>query len=122
MRLKTVIATILSTAMAVCILAAPSAELQTKAAVKGAGVYTNNQATGIPGVNIQTPEETVKLYARLSWALLEEGVGVRLNVTDSGCGPVAKRSGNVYRKGRLDRGHTGDKRQDQSMYRAPGGQ
>ena len=92
MRLKTVIATILSTAMAVCILAAPSAELQTKAAVKGAGVYTNNQATGIPGVNIQTPQETVKLYARLSWALLEEGVGVRLNVTDSGCGPVAKRS------------------------------
>ncbi len=40
--------------------------------------------TGIPGVNIQTPQETVKLYARLSWALLEEGVGVRLNVTDSG--------------------------------------
>ena len=28
----------------------------------------------------------------------------------------------LYRKGRLDRGHTGDKRQDQSMYRAPGGQ
>lgn len=92
MKLKKVTATVMTAAMALCLLAAPSVKLQTKAANGDAGVYTNNQVKDIPNVNIQTPQETVKLYAGLSWAALEEGVSVRLNVTESACGPVAKRT------------------------------
>lgn len=92
MRLKSAMATILTAAMALSVLAAPAAELHAKAAVKGAAVYTNNQVKDIPGVNMQTPPETVKLYAGLSWEMMEGNIGVRLNVTDSGCGPVAKRA------------------------------
>lgn len=92
MKLKKVTATVLTAAMALCIIAAPSAGLQAQAADGDAGVYTNNRAKDIPNVNIQTPQETVKLYAGLGWDALEEGVSVRLNVTDSGCGPVARRT------------------------------
>lgn len=92
MKLKKATATVLTAAMALGIVAAPSAGLQTKAAGGDAGVYTNNQAKDIPSVSIQTPQETVKLFAGLGWDALEENVGVRLNVTDSGCGPVARRT------------------------------
>ena len=93
MRLKTVMATILTTAVALSVFAVPAAGLHANAAGKGAGVYTDNQASDIPNVNMQTPPETVELYAGLSWELLEaDNVSVRLNVTDSNCGPVAKRS------------------------------
>ena len=93
MRLKTVMATILTTAMALSVLVSPAAELQADAAAKDVSVSVDNRVKDIPGVSIQTPPETVRLFAGLSWEQLEsDNIGVRLNVTDSDCGPVAKRA------------------------------
>lgn len=89
MKLKKIIAAALTAALVLGILAAPETGLEAKAAET---VYTNNQATGIPGVNMQTPQQTVRLYAGLSWQQLEAGIGVRLNVSDSECGPLARRA------------------------------
>lgn len=89
MKLKKIMAAVLTAALALGIFAAPGTGLEVKAAEL---VYTNNQATDISSVNIQTPQQTVRLYAGLSWQLLEAGIGVRLNVSDSECGPLAKRA------------------------------
>ncbi len=89
MKLKKIMAAALTAALMFGVLTAPETGLEVKAAET---VYTNNQATGIPSANIQTPQETVRLYSGLSWQLLEAGIGVRLNVTDSGCGPLARRA------------------------------
>lgn len=89
MRLKKTIAVAMTSALVLGIMAAPAAKLQTEAEGR-TGVYTNNQATGISGVSIQTPQETTKLYAGLSWEAMEQDIGVRLNVTDEVCGPAAK--------------------------------
>lgn len=87
---KRIMAIVLTTALALGIMVMPAAKLDVKAAEGDPAVYTNNQATGISAVNIQTPQETAKIYAGLSWELLDMGVSVRLNVSDSVCGPVAK--------------------------------
>lgn len=93
MRLRKLLATITAAAMVVGIMMTPAAGLQAEAVGNGrAAVYTNNQATGIPSVTIQTPKETTKLYAGLSWEAMEQDLGVRLNVTDSECGPAARNS------------------------------
>lgn len=89
MRLKKMMAAVLTAALVSGIMAMPGAGLEAKAAEL---VYTNNQASGISSVNMQTPQETVRLYAGMSWQLLEAGMGVRLNVSDSECGPLAKRA------------------------------
>lgn len=89
MKLKKIMAVVLTAALMLGILAAPGAQLEVKA--EGL-VYTYNRASGISSVVIQTPQDTVRLYAGLSWQLLEMGVGVRLNVTDSECGPLARRA------------------------------
>lgn len=89
MRRKKAVTVIMTAAVMLGIMAVPAAGLQAQA-VGRTGVYTNNQATGISGVNIQTPQETAKLYAGLSWEAMEQDIGVRLNVSDGACGPAAR--------------------------------
>lgn len=90
MRFKKGMATLMAAVMVAGILMMPAAGLQAEA-VGRTGVYTNNQATGIPRVNIQTPQETTKLYAGLSWEAMEQDIGVRLNVADGACGPAGRK-------------------------------
>lgn len=92
MRSKKIMAIVLAAVAVFGVLTMPAAELQVKAAEGDPAVYTNNQATGIPGVSIQTPQDTVKIYAGLSWEMLDADISVRLNVSDSACGPLARRA------------------------------
>lgn len=89
MKFKKIIAAALTAAMVLGILTAPATQMEVKAAEL---VYTNNRASGISSAVMQTPQNTVRLYAGLSWQLLEAGIGVRLNVSDSECGPLARRA------------------------------
>lgn len=89
MKLKKWVAVVLTAAVVLGILASPETQLEVKAAEL---VYTNNQASGISSAVMQTPQNTVRLYAGLSWQMLEAGMGVRLNVSDSECGPLARRA------------------------------
>lgn len=100
MKLKKVMAAVLATVMALCVFMVPAAGLQAEAAPdwsknwNDVRVYTANLTKDIASVNMQTPETTVKLYAGLSWEALETNIGVRLNVSDSGCGAEARRAFN----------------------------
>lgn len=85
-------AIVLAAAMALGATAAVAAELPVKAAGGEPTVYTTNQAAGIPGVKIQTPQDTAKIYAGLSWEMLDADISVRLNVSDSVCGPEARQT------------------------------
>lgn len=89
MKLKKIMAVVLTAVVVLGILTAPETQLEVKAAEL---VYTNNQASGISSAVMQTPQNTVRLYAGLSWQMLEEGMGVRLNVRNSECGPLARRA------------------------------
>ncbi len=95
MKLKKIIATVLTSVMALGIFVAPVSGLQAEAAPdwstnwNDVRVYTANYSKSIPSINMQTPQTTVKLYAGMSWERLEENIGVRLNVSDSECGPQA---------------------------------
>lgn len=95
MKLKKVMAVVMTVVMSLCVFAAPASKLQTKAAPdwstnwNDVRVYTANFSKSIPAINIQTPQTTVKMYAGLSWERLEADIGVRLNVSDSQCGPQA---------------------------------
>ena len=95
MKFKKIIATVLTSVMALGIFVAPVSGLQAEAAPdwstnwNDVRVYTANYSKSIPSINMQTPQTTVKLYAGMSWERLEENIGVRLNVSDSECGPQA---------------------------------
>lgn len=53
-------------------------------------VYADSWVSDIPRVNIQTPQDTTRLYAGMSWKALEENLGVRLIVSRAEVGAVAK--------------------------------
>lgn len=89
MKSKKIMAIVLTAAVVLGILATPAAQLEVKAA---GSVSVNNRASGISSVSIQTPQNTARLYAGLSWELLEMGICLRLNVSDSACGPLARRA------------------------------
>lgn len=86
MRTKKIMATILTAA----VVLGGFMPLTAKAAGSGPAAYTDNRAAGISSVRIQTPQDTLKIYAGLSWESLDAGISVRLNVSDSACGPAAK--------------------------------
>lgn len=88
MRLKKITAITLVVMLALGMLMTPAAAQQAEAA--GNLVYTDNRVSSIPMVNIQTPQNTVRLYAGLSWEALEKNIGVRLIVSEATRGPVAK--------------------------------
>lgn len=96
MRLKKVMAVIMTAVMSLCVFAAPALKLQAEAAPdysknwNDVRVYTANYSKTFPNVSIQTPQTTVKMYAGISWEQLELNIGVRLNVTDSECGEQAR--------------------------------
>lgn len=90
MRSKKIMAVALAAAMATGTLVAPASQLEAKAA---AGfVSVNNQASGISSVSFHTPEDTLRQYAGLSWEELDMKMKLRLNVTDSECGPLARKA------------------------------
>lgn len=88
MRVKKMAAITLALALAFGSLTMPEAKMQTKA---GSIVYTDNRAWDIPRANIQTPPDAVRLYAGMSRKALEDGIGVRLVVSETMSGPVAKK-------------------------------
>lgn len=96
MRLKKAMAVIMTAVMSLCVFVAPASKLQTEAAPdwsqnwNDVRTYTANYSKTFPGVSIQTPQTTVKMYAGISWEQLELDVGVRLNVSDSECGAQAR--------------------------------
>ena len=88
MRFKKITAITLAAVLAAGALMMPTAAWQAEAADNL--VYTDNRVSDIPRANIQTPQDAVRLYAGLSWKALEDNVGVRLIVSETGRGPVAK--------------------------------
>lgn len=86
MRFKKITVITLAAVLAAGTLITPAAKMQTEAAYSP--VYTGNQ--DIPKVNIQTPQNTLRLYTEMSWEELEENIGVRLAASKVEVGPAAK--------------------------------
>lgn len=98
MKVKKAAAAILAAVMTLSVFLAPASELSVRAEYdpsvnhNEASVYTLRNKGVVPEVAIRTPAKTVKLYAGLTWEQLEMDMGVRLNVSNSGYGPVAQAS------------------------------
>lgn len=89
MKAKRIMAVVLTAAVMLGIMTAPAARLDVKAVEP---VYTNNLASDIPRVNVQTPQDAARIYAGLTWEQLDMKQNVRLTVTDSDCGPLARKA------------------------------
>lgn len=88
MRSKKIKVAVLAAAV-IGILAMPAAQMEAKAE---GFVSVNNRASGISTVTFHTPESTLRQYAGLTWEELDMRMKLRLNVTDSECGPLAKKA------------------------------
>lgn len=97
MRCKKLTAAVLTAAMTLTVFLAPLSGLKAQASPNvavnwnTAKVYTTNltEDNPLPSIRMQTPQDTIKLYAGMTWEQLEMNMGARLNVSDAQCGPSA---------------------------------
>lgn len=85
------IAITMTAALTAAMIMSPGAGLQAQAS-SGGKVYVDNQTKDMSMVSISTPLTSTILYTGITWEQLEDGVGVRLNVSTSECGTDARKA------------------------------